>query len=322
MTHHDQIKLIDTPKAADVLCGKDKTFGKHPGNMIYRDLIESKALDYASAVYKLDKMKLTTEIVDTMVSEFGSRFLRPVGPSTMPDGSVKSVAGWEEITLTCARDKTSHALRFCASHSVAARSVAKTDASAPPTTTDNAAAIAPTSATDQQGVASAGEHSPKDLSRIDEIIQQRLKQIEREKEQQMLLFMTTSDDTIGSAAINKLKKSPTAKKQKIARGPRKTKAAPRMASTNASATMLRNVSAPAPMDQAQKHFFTLSPHPQFPPPPLPPPMHYFSSEPLFPRTVSTDMIVLATAAAAVEAAEARAAQEEAKTAAYKTSGGH
>lgn len=133
--------FIETPKAADVLCGKDKTFGKHPGNMLYRDLIEAKALDYAAAVYKLDKMKLTTEIVATMVTEFGTRFLRPVGIPTNKDGSnncstgengtattaipitsdgnaTTDMIGWEEISLTAARDKTSHALRFCAANTV------------------------------------------------------------------------------------------------------------------------------------------------------------------------------------------------------------
>lgn len=137
--------LIDTPKAADILCGKDKTFGKHPGNMLYRDLIEAKALDYAAAVYKLDKMKLTTEIVATMVTEFGSRFLRPVGitinketgtstytptelggaTTTTSDGNITTqMIGWEEISLTAARDKTSHALRFCAANTVPNRTAA------------------------------------------------------------------------------------------------------------------------------------------------------------------------------------------------------
>jgi hypothetical protein len=134
--------FIETPKAADVLCGKDKTFGKHPGNMLYRDLIEAKALDYAAAIYKLDKMKLTTEIVATMVNEFGTRFLRPVGiptnkegthtcstgengtstatiPITSDGNATTSMIGWEEISLTAARDKTSHALRFCAANTVA-----------------------------------------------------------------------------------------------------------------------------------------------------------------------------------------------------------
>lgn len=134
-----RMTFIETPKAADVLCGKDKTFGKHPGNMLYRDLIEAKALDYAAAVYKLDKMKLTTEIVATMVTEFGTRFLRPVGiptnkvgssnvttnengtttvPITSDGNATTDMIGWEEISLTAARDKTSHALRFCAANTV------------------------------------------------------------------------------------------------------------------------------------------------------------------------------------------------------------
>jgi hypothetical protein len=330
MTNHDQMTLIDTPKAADILCGKDKTFGKHPGNMLYRDLIEAKALDYANAVYKLDKMKLTTEIVDTMVSEFGSRFLRPVGPSTVVsnvDGSVRSVSGWEEISLTAARDKTSHALRFCATHSISTRSLAKMDVSSPPT--DNAEVTVSPSVTGQVGTAGEGDHSRNDLSRIDEIIQLRLKQIEREKEQQMLLLMNNTDDSPGKAPTGKFKKLPIvkpspSKKPKVVRSPRKHKALSPTAPRDESAMNISNAAAPPPVDQAQKHYFTLSPSPQLPPPPLPQPMHFFHSEPLFPRTVSTDMIVLATAAAAVEAAEARAAaaQEVARLAANCANGGH
>ena len=303
---------IEAPKAADILCGKDKTFGKHPGNMLYRDLIESKALDYANAVYKLDKMKLTTEIVDTMVSDYGSRFLRPIGPQhsiSNVDGSLWCVYGWEEISLTAARDKTSHALRFCAAHSISTRSSAmkdKMDPSPSPTATMSTEEVK-LSPTLTEQVRSEEDRPTKDFSGIDQIIQQKLKQIEREKEQQMLLRMNNADDSSEKLGmVRKFKKLPIAKassnskKPKVARSPRKPK--------GLSPTASREEAMEPPTEVPQKHFFTLSPQ-QYELPPIPPPVQFFSnsSSPLFPRTVSNDMIVLATAAAAVEAAEARAA---------------
>ena len=192
--------FIETPKAADVLCGKDKTFGKHPGNMLYRDLIEAKALDYAAAVYKLDKMKLTTEIVATMVTEFGTRFLRPVGIPTnrvagdsngasttttnssnnssdnatmaiTADGNATTdMIGWEEISLTAARDKTSHALRFCAANTMpnlqhraaaaAAGIVAPTADLSHSATTTTAAADSSTTTASAAAAAAPGDSTP------------------------------------------------------------------------------------------------------------------------------------------------------------------
>lgn len=92
---------IHTPSPTDVLCGKDKTYELHPGNQRYRDLINSYALQYAMAHVKQDKMNMTARIVSELI-ESGSRFLRPVE------------GGWEKIHMSAARDKTSHALRFCA----------------------------------------------------------------------------------------------------------------------------------------------------------------------------------------------------------------
>jgi hypothetical protein len=282
---------IDTPKAADILCGKDKTFGKHPGNMLYRDLIEAKALDYANATYKLDKMKLTTEIVDTMVSEFGSRFLRPVGPHTSTDnvdGSVRSVYGWEEISLTAARDKTSHALRFCAAHSISRRSFMKSnvDFSVPSTAINTEhAVLLPT--IDQE---SSSEDQPNDHSGIDEIIQQKLKQIEREKEQQMLLLMN-QDESLGKAA-RKFKKLPitklsTVKKPKVStttnlgsrvkavRSPRKPKV---LVGEEAMALATNSATPTTEGVEMRKH---MSSYPQLPPPPpIPPPMKFYGAPPL------------------------------------------
>jgi hypothetical protein len=102
--------IIDQPRPHDVLCGKDKTYNlHHPGNRIYRDLIEAKAIDYATTSNKNAKMEFTKEIVNVMQMQYGSRFLRPVQTSC-------SSAFWQEISNQQARDKTSHALRFCANN--------------------------------------------------------------------------------------------------------------------------------------------------------------------------------------------------------------
>jgi hypothetical protein len=102
--------IIEQPRPHDVLCGKDKTYNLHHlGNRIYRDLIEAKAIEYAATSNKNSKMEFTKEIVDVMQMQYGSRFLRPVSSST-------SSVFWEEISNQQARDKTSHALRFCANN--------------------------------------------------------------------------------------------------------------------------------------------------------------------------------------------------------------
>lgn len=97
--------LIETPASNDVLCGKDKTFQLHPGNRLYRRLIEEAAVHYSTVATKQDKMGMTQQIVHTMMHEHEARFLRH---------SSDSDELWEEITHQMARDKTSHALRFCA----------------------------------------------------------------------------------------------------------------------------------------------------------------------------------------------------------------
>jgi hypothetical protein len=92
---------IRTPSPTDVLCGKDKTYELHLGNQLYRDMINSYALQYATTNVKQDKMNMTSQIVSKL-TESGSRFLKP------------TEGGWEVINMSAARDKTSHALRFCA----------------------------------------------------------------------------------------------------------------------------------------------------------------------------------------------------------------
>lgn len=99
-------RFLQSPAKFDILCGKDKTYGRHPGNRYFRLRIEASVDYYTHASNKQEKMQFTRDIVRFMQSEYGSRFLRPV--------TVDGRKLWEEISEATARDKVSHALRFAA----------------------------------------------------------------------------------------------------------------------------------------------------------------------------------------------------------------
>lgn len=94
--------VVASPTEMDVLCSKDKSVSKHPGNLVFRERIEQVTKRYSAASSKQEKMKITRDIVTFMQMKHGARFLKQ-------DDSV-----WMEITDQAARDKVSHALRFAA----------------------------------------------------------------------------------------------------------------------------------------------------------------------------------------------------------------
>lgn len=118
-----QVAGIDNPTDGDILCGKDKTYNLHPGNLQFRQLIEQHGPHYAVADTKQNKMAITKCIVDT-IQQKGARFLEKV------DGATH----WTELANAKARDKTSHALRFfCKNHVVKhIRQVSNEDVAATP----------------------------------------------------------------------------------------------------------------------------------------------------------------------------------------------
>lgn len=93
---------ITEPTEMDILCSKDKSVAKHPGNVVFRERIERGTVPYVTAANKQEKMKITRDIVTAMQSKYGSRFLKQKGDA------------WVEINNQMARDKVSHALRFAA----------------------------------------------------------------------------------------------------------------------------------------------------------------------------------------------------------------
>jgi len=94
---------IAEPTKADVLCGKDTTLARHPGNQRFREKIQIELPRYLQARSKQEKMRITKSIVQYITVKLGSRFLK-----SKPDGK------WVEIDGQAARDKVSHALRFAA----------------------------------------------------------------------------------------------------------------------------------------------------------------------------------------------------------------
>jgi hypothetical protein len=109
--------VIRSPSPTDVLCGKDKTFGKHPGNRMYRELIAERSSDYAVATSKRAKMDISKSIIATMQHKHGSRFLRQ-------SSGCGNNEGWVELSTQQARDKATHALRFWNGHKNAKAAVA------------------------------------------------------------------------------------------------------------------------------------------------------------------------------------------------------
>jgi hypothetical protein len=88
------------PRDVDVLCGRGGLINKHPGNIIYRRIVEyNKA--YYSTVQKKHRILVSQSIVQSMLN-FGCRFLA---------SGANDMKSWTEIDFKKAVQKTSQALR-------------------------------------------------------------------------------------------------------------------------------------------------------------------------------------------------------------------
>ncbi|KAL7580396.1 hypothetical protein ACA910_004421 [Epithemia clementina (nom. ined.)] len=86
----------------DILCTKDKSISNHPGNCLFRSVIEDFRASYVNARDKATKMKITKDVLDCIRNEHGCRFLK----------FDSDLAKWVELSKVEARDKVGHALRF------------------------------------------------------------------------------------------------------------------------------------------------------------------------------------------------------------------
>ena len=90
---------MDLPSRFDILCGKTST-NKHPGNVLFRQLILTKVDDYMSSTKKAQKGLVTAEVLDEL-HQIGARFVK-LDKKTMQ---------WRAISAADAREKVSHAIR-------------------------------------------------------------------------------------------------------------------------------------------------------------------------------------------------------------------
>lgn len=128
----------------DILCGQDKTFAQHPGNVVYHCHIHANAAAYAAAATRGDRMRITKGIVaelqtpDPLLLHGRRRFLKAVPPSVSPPPALAAADaaaggtparrggggnGFAELSPAAVRDKVSHALRFAARSLTAAASI-------------------------------------------------------------------------------------------------------------------------------------------------------------------------------------------------------
>jgi hypothetical protein len=99
-SHHQQTPFLGyvIPKPEDVLFGRGKPTRNHPGNVRFRNLMESHADEYNKAP-KFVKSLIAKKLVQ-IVSSSGSRFLKPNGPNY-----------WVPVDDKTAQDKVSQYFR-------------------------------------------------------------------------------------------------------------------------------------------------------------------------------------------------------------------
>jgi hypothetical protein len=87
----------NTPKDADVLCGRGGKVNKHPGNIVYRKVVEYNK-SYYQSVHKKHRILVSQSIVKAILN-YGGRFMGQKGKE------------WTPICFKRAVQKTSQALR-------------------------------------------------------------------------------------------------------------------------------------------------------------------------------------------------------------------
>jgi hypothetical protein len=88
------------PSEVDVLCGSGSTKAVHPGNKRFRLVVSQHYADYALAVSKTEKMKVSRRIMKEVVAA-GARFLKKNTGSH----------AWHVADIKVGKDKISHCLR-------------------------------------------------------------------------------------------------------------------------------------------------------------------------------------------------------------------
>mmetsp|Transcript_3739 Transcript_3739/g.9787 ORF Transcript_3739/g.9787 Transcript_3739/m.9787 type:complete len:768 (-) Transcript_3739:404-2707(-) len=101
---HKFDRIIECPKQNDVLFGRGRPIMRHPGNAVFRSIIQHKLEEYASAKSKKQTTDVTWEVVRTLKGKFGARFLKE-------ENIENNGLGWIEVSNEIARQKVRIAFR-------------------------------------------------------------------------------------------------------------------------------------------------------------------------------------------------------------------
>lgn len=100
MDSEERHSLKDPPTDNDVISGRGRGVWTHQGNIILKSVIKSHCEKYDKAANKSEKIKITNEVYEIMVSR-GARYIRQEDEE----------GRWVELTKEEAREKTAKALR-------------------------------------------------------------------------------------------------------------------------------------------------------------------------------------------------------------------
>jgi hypothetical protein len=103
--HTEAVPKIRTPHENDILCGRGGFVNNHPGNQIFREWVHERKNRYNLAVRKLEKTRISREIIKLVRSQ------EPPGRFLREDPDEKGKIWWVEIDNVKAVTKTSQALR-------------------------------------------------------------------------------------------------------------------------------------------------------------------------------------------------------------------
>jgi hypothetical protein len=89
-----------SPRSADVVCARGRQFWNHPGNRLYRKLVEASTQKYSKACNKMEKSQVVLDIIEK-VHQANGRFIK------------KQCKGgpWVEADEVFAREKCTQSLR-------------------------------------------------------------------------------------------------------------------------------------------------------------------------------------------------------------------
>merc|ERR1711971_627007 len=97
-------KIIECPNQMDVLFGRGRPAMRHPGNVLLRDIVQSKMEEYSNAKSKKAGTEITWSVVRMLKGKYGARFLKE-------ENIEKEVLGWVEVSNDIARTKIRAAFR-------------------------------------------------------------------------------------------------------------------------------------------------------------------------------------------------------------------